>query len=96
MPTMCVFNGKAFAGGFLFGSSFDRRIMDENKGTVLLNEILNGMPLPASMLRVLTAKFSPKVCLKVISGQLFDVKSALQDGLIDATYNGIDEVYAQI
>ena len=96
MPTMCVFNGKAVAGGFLFGSSFDRRIMDEKKGLVLLNEIQNGLPMPASMLRVLSAKFSPKVCLKVLSGQPFDVPSALQDGLIDATYNGIDEVYAQI
>ena len=96
MPTMCVFNGKAVAGGFLLGSSFDRRIMDEKKGLVQLNEIQIGIPMPASMLRVLTAKFRTGVCLKLVSGQMFDVPTALQDGLIDATYNGIDELCAQI
>ena len=41
MPTMCVYNGKAIAGGAVFGFGFDKRVMNElnGKGQILLNEV---------------------------------------------------------
>ena len=45
VPTMCVMNGHAYAGGFLFGLCHDYRIMHKD-GRICLSEMLRGLPLP--------------------------------------------------
>ena len=39
VPTMCIMNGHAYAGGFLFGLCHDFRVL-KNGGRVCLSEIL--------------------------------------------------------
>jgi len=34
LPTMCVFNGSAMAGGFFMGACHEHRIMNANKGWI--------------------------------------------------------------
>jgi len=47
VPTMCVMNGKAVAGGFIFALCHDVRIMQAN-ATIELSEFNIGLPLPGS------------------------------------------------
>ena len=46
MPTMCVFNGHAVAGGLILGLVHDFRIMREEKAFVCLSELNIGITLP--------------------------------------------------
>ena len=39
MPTMCIFNGTAWAGGLIWGLCHDTRIMNANVGNVCLSEL---------------------------------------------------------
>ena len=46
MPTMCVFNGNAIAGGYLLGMCHDTRIMHESIGSICLSELKLGFAFP--------------------------------------------------
>ena len=68
MPTMCVFNGNAFAAGFLMGLCHDFRVMHETIGVIQMSEMRVGYSLAPAVMKVLTAKLSPLVCSKVTYG----------------------------
>jgi len=65
MPTMCIFNGNAFAGGYLLGLCYDTRIMNEAVGNICLTELKFGIALPLPMMLVCKAKLAPNVCLRL-------------------------------
>ncbi len=44
MPTMCIYNGKAMAGGVILGMAHDHRIMNV-KGSICVSEIHLGLPV---------------------------------------------------
>ena len=46
IPTMCVFNGAALAGGLMFGLVHDFRMMKEEKVYVSLAELNYGVTIP--------------------------------------------------
>ena len=57
MPTMCVFNGSAIAGGYIFGLCHDYRIMHETVGSgICLSELKLGLALPYPYMKVCAAK----------------------------------------
>ena len=66
MPTLCIFNGNAIAGGYIFGLCHDYRIMHETNGMICLSELKFGMPFPLPYMRVCRAKLAPSVCTKSI------------------------------
>ena len=86
MPTLAVFNGTAYAGGYIWGLCHDSRIMHESLGTICLSELKIGLPLPMPYMLVCKAKLTPIVCSKVCYGIVVAKQEALQDGLIDDTY----------
>ena len=93
---MAVFNGHAVAGGFILGLAHDQRIMNAKMGTICLSELKLGMPLMKSYMKVCQAKLHPIVCTKAVFGVTYKQKEALEDELIDATYDGVEDLYAQI
>ena len=68
MPTMCVFNGNAIAGGYILGLVHDFRIMHESNGIICLSELKLGMSLPPAYMKVCAAKMSARVCNKLVYG----------------------------
>ena len=56
VPTLCVYNGHAIAGGALMGLAHDNIIMvDDSKFMVWLNEINNKTPIPWGMMKLVSA-----------------------------------------
>ena len=66
MPTMCVLNGTAIAGGYIFGLCHDFRIMNETVGEICLSELKITLGLPAAYMKVTSAKLTPRVCNKIV------------------------------
>ena len=94
MPTMCVFNGNAIAGGYILGLCHDFRIMHETNGGICLSEAKLGLPLPYPYNRVCAAKLDAMTANKLFMA--IDVKQpeALKDNLIDSTYAGPEQLAA--
>ena len=59
IPTMCVFNGTAWAGGLIWGLCHDSRIMNEKVGTLCLSELAVGLRIMEPYLMVTKAKINP-------------------------------------
>lgn len=86
MPTVCVFNGSAIAGGYFLGLCHDYRIMHETKGNICLSELKLGLALPYPFTKVLQAKIDPGVLTRLAFGITVMTEEALKDRLIDSTY----------
>ena len=93
---MCVFNGNAFAGGYLLGICHDSRMMNESVGNIFMTEMKYGMPLIAPMMLVCKAKLGHNVCLRLGMSTPFSPEKALRDGLIDYTYSSLDDLNSQL
>ena len=65
MPTMCVFNGSAIAGGYIFGLCHDYRIMHESAGSICLSELKLGLALPFPYMKVCAAKLDQGVMTRL-------------------------------
>jgi len=96
MPTMCIFNGNAFAGGYLLGLCYDTRIMNEAVGDICLSELKLGIALPLPMMLVCKAKLGPNVCLRLVKAIVVPPSEALKDGMIDATYSSVGDLENQM
>lgn len=66
MPSMCVFNGNAIAGGYILGLCHDFRIMNATIGRICLSELKIGLSLAPAYMTVCSAKLSPQICNKVV------------------------------
>lgn len=96
MPTVCIFNGDAYAGGLVWGLSHDFRIGNSYLGGLCLSELRLGISLPLPYLLVCRAKMSPSVCTKWCLGIICGAQESLNDGVIDDTYSGAADLEAKI
>lgn len=96
IPTLCVFNGSALAGGFLFGLCHDARIMNEAVGNICLSEIKLGIALPLPMMLLVKAKLAPNVCSQLARAIQVLPGDAVRYDLIDSTYLTIGSLEEQI
>ena len=87
MPSMCVFNGTAFAGGYFLGLCHDYRTMHATRGNgICLTELRIGVPLGPPYNIVLGAKLHPTVVTRASFGGVISREKALKDRMIDSTY----------
>ena len=86
MPTMCVLNGTAIAGGYWLSLCHDFRVMNANVGTICLSELKIGLTIPFPYTRMLAAKLDPKIVSKIEYSIDYMPEEALKDHLIDSTY----------
>ena len=96
MPTVCIFNGDAYAGGLIWGLSHDFRIGNSQLSGLCLSELRLGISLPLPYLLVCRAKMSPFVCTKWCLGILCGAQESLKDGVIDETYSSTADLEAKI
>ena len=71
MPTMCVFNGHAVAGGLILGLVHDFRIMREEKSFVCLSELNIGITLPPGYAAVVRRQLDPEMWRLLILGKRY-------------------------
>lgn len=96
MPTVCLLNGHAFAGGFMLAMYHDYRIQNPDKGFLCVNELEFGVPLQTPMMSIFREKLSPTTFRNVVlEAHRFGGKASLQAGIVDAV-GGLDEVVGLI
>ncbi|CAG8887673.1 unnamed protein product [Penicillium salamii] len=96
MPTVCLLNGHAFAGGFMLAMYHDYRIMNPDRGFVCVNELEFGVPLQTPMMAIFREKLTPITFRNVVlEAHRFGGRNALQAGIVDAV-GGIEETLALI
>lgn len=96
MPTMCIFNGNAIAGGYILGLCHDYRIMNESVGAICLSELKLGLALPYPYMVVCRAKLDQSILTRLACAITVKQPEALKDQLIDSTYANVDDLQTQI
>ncbi|KAJ5887120.1 hypothetical protein N7504_011167 [Penicillium tannophilum] len=84
MPTVCLLNGHAFAGGFMLAMYHDYRIQNPDKGFLCVNELEFGVPLQTPMMSIFREKLTPTTFRNVVlEAHRFGGKESLQAGIVD-------------
>lgn len=96
MPTVCLLNGHAFAGGFMLAMYHDYRIMNPERGFLCVNELEFGVPLQTPMMAIFREKLTPTTFRNVVlEAHRFGGRQALEAGIVDAV-GGAEETLALI
>ncbi|EPS31414.1 hypothetical protein POX_h09701 [Penicillium oxalicum] len=96
MPTVCLLNGHAFAGGFMLAMYHDYRIQNPSKGFLCVNELEFGVPLQTPMMSIFREKLTPSTFRNVVlEARRFGGPDSLNAGIVDAV-GGLDEVLGLI
>ncbi|KAJ5729617.1 uncharacterized protein N7483_004125 [Penicillium malachiteum] len=96
MPTVCLLNGHAFAGGFMLAMYHDYRVQNPAKGFLCVNELEFGVPLQTPMMSIFREKLTPSTFRNVVlEAHRFGGKDSLQAGIVDGL-GGLDEVLGLI
>ena len=96
LPTMCVYNGNAIAGGYILGLAHDFRVMHESTGIICLSEMKLGLALPPPYMGTVAAKLSARVASKIAFGITVSQLEALKDKMIDETYGSVEQLQSQL
>ena len=87
LPSMCVFNGNAMAGGLFLGICHDFRTMTTKHGRLCLNELLFGGPLTEPLMASIKYKLSPEAVFKLHIAKMIMPQEGLKEGIVDNLYS---------
>ncbi|GFF47368.1 glucose oxidase [Aspergillus udagawae] len=91
MPTICLLNGHAFAGGLMFAMYHDYRIQNPAKGFLCINELEFGVTLQSPMMSIFREKLSPTAFRDLIlEAKRFPGPQSVAVGLVDGV-GGLEE-----
>eukprot|EP00347_Sterkiella_histriomuscorum_P017419 403349446 len=96
IPTMCVFNGSAIAGGLLLGLTHDFRILREEKAYICLSELNFGGTLTPGLASLLRNSVTPKVAKQLMFGGRFKSLQALKMDVVDNLFKDQEDLESQI
>ncbi len=81
-PVIAAINGHAIAGGCVFSSACDYRIMSQ--GTIGIPELLVGVPFPPLALEVVRMSAAPQHFQEIVyTARTYSAEDALRRGLVD-------------
>ena len=84
IPTVAAVAGHCYAGGFMFITACDHRVMSDTNTNLCLNEVNMPSALPAGATRVLVAKLSPKIVKDMLlTGREVGPQEALATQVVD-------------
>lgn len=96
MPTVCLLNGHAFAGGFMLAMYHDYRVMNPDRGFLCVNELEFGASLHTPMMSIFREKLAPTVLRDVVlEARRWGGRDALRVGIVDAV-GGLEDVLGLI
>lgn len=81
-PVVAAINGHAIAGGCVFSSACDYRIMSQ--GTIGIPELLVGVPFPPLALEVVRLSAAPQHFQEIVyTGRVYSAEDGWKRGLVD-------------
>ena len=84
IPTVAAVAGHCYAGGFIFITACDHRVMSDSNTNLCLNEVNMPSAIPAGTARVLVAKLSPKIVKDMLlTGREVGPQEALATQVVD-------------
>jgi len=84
VPSVAAMNGHAFAGGGMFATAHDYRVMRHDRGYFCLPEVDLGMPLADGMTALLQAKLRGDVLRDLLlTGQRLGGAECAEHGIVD-------------
>lgn len=96
MPTVCLLNGHAFAGGFMLAMYHDYRVMNPDRGFLCVNELEFGASLHTPMMSIFREKLAPTIFRDVVlEARRWGGREAFRAGIVDAV-GGIEQVLGLI
>jgi enoyl-CoA hydratase/carnithine racemase len=94
MPTAAAMTGHVYAAGAMFSLAHDWRVMRADRGYWCLPEVDLGLPFPAGMNAIITARLPKRTAHEaMITGRRYTAPEALEVGIVDATAE-VDTVVA--
>lgn len=84
VPTVAALNGHAFAGGAVFATACDYRLMREDRGWLCFSEVDVGLAIPPPIIALIRAKL-PATTVRdgVLAGKRFTADEAISAGFAD-------------
>jgi 3,2-trans-enoyl-CoA isomerase len=93
LATLAAIKGACPAGGCAISMCCDMRLMTRRSGTIGLNEVPLGIPVPKFWAKLMGHIIGPKVAEQlVLTGRLVKAEEALQIGLVDELVDGAEEL----
>ena len=97
VPTLCVVNGHAVAGGLYLAMCHDHIIMSSNpKIKCFLNESLIGIGFYQTYISLLNSLVSNRLARTLHLGDIYHPQSALEADLVQSLYTDYDDLLKQI
>ena len=97
VPSLCVWQGHAVAGGVFIGLCHDRLIMnDDPKFMVMLNELSFGKAVPYSYNKVVKEVCGGRVARTLFLGTKISPQDAHRLGIVQDLYHTKDDLHKEI
>jgi Delta3-Delta2-enoyl-CoA isomerase len=95
VPTMCVIQGHAFAGGLVWALCHDFRMIASD-ATLQLTEITAGQPLGNLSVRIVSSLMPKQASRTALMGYNITSKEALANKIVSSAYKNDDDCKAQL
>ena len=97
VPTLCIWQGHAIAGGVFLGLCHDHIIMkDDPKLMVCLNELSFGKNVPFAYMQLVKALTNGRTTRTLFLGTKFTPKRAYELDIVGNLYNSDEDLHTQI
>ena len=93
LPTICIFNGHAVAGGLFLGLCHDFRFMVYHKAIVSLPEIFLDMTMSPPYAAIMRHLLQPQALRLLVLGKRYNGKQALKMGIVDDLFKTDEELW---
>lgn len=86
IPTLCVIQGHAYAGGLIFALCHDFRVMKADSGKLCLSEINIGSVLPPAYNDICKHTIPRQILREMIMGRPISVQEALKHNILTGVF----------
>ncbi|CDW74369.1 enoyl-hydratase isomerase [Stylonychia lemnae] len=96
MPTICVINGHAIAGGLIFGLCFDHKIMKDQNAIAVLGELNLGLGFMPGYAAVIKHKLDSQTLRYMFYAKKYTAQMCKNSNVVDSLYKNDEDLGKQI